>query len=134
MINSTTKLIEITFQPTYKKETGLWYLDIPDIPIPSDFKVVEKSIVCIPPKEQGGNHKHPRREAFVGIGEGLELAWLDENNDIHTRKMYTADHCILFIIPSFLPHVVSNNSTSEIGFLFEQADALQTNVEEVIVV
>jgi len=59
------------FSPTLFKENGLFIINIDKIDnIP--FIVKERSIVNIPPGELGGNHKHPRWEAFIGIGQGIK--------------------------------------------------------------
>lgn len=60
------------FTLTYTKENGLFVIklkEVKDLP----FIIKEKSLVNIPPKAMGGNHKHPRWEAFVGLGEGLKV-------------------------------------------------------------
>lgn len=112
--------------PTYKRENGLWVLDLDKIKIPFDIK--ERSIVNIPPGQIGGNHKHPRREAFIGVGEGLELSW---NQDGKTERvnMNPEGELFLFLIPPYIEHAVINNSEITNGILIEFADEAQRDVE-----
>lgn len=118
------------FTPTYRKENGLWLLnvDTPELPV-DDFTIVERNVAYIPAGEYGGNHKHPRTEAFVGIGE-LELIWQDTNGERHSELMSTAEEnqLRLFIVRSMTPHVVINRGKSA-AVLIEFADAAQHDVE-----
>jgi len=118
-------------EPVHKKENGLWIIDIDKIKIP--FKVKERSVVYIPPSQIGGNHKHPRWEAFVGVGEGMELSW-KENNQLKKGKMNPNDKTYLFIIPPFIEHVVKNNSKNQNGILIEFADQPQKDVQPCTVI
>ncbi|MDO8241124.1 MAG: hypothetical protein Q7T51_04060 [Candidatus Moranbacteria bacterium] len=120
------KIQEFVIEPRYKKENGLYILDINSIKIP--FEVKDISVVNIPPKQFGGNHKHPRQEAFVGIGEELELIWMDGNKRM-TKKMNPEGKNILFVIPSDLGHAVVNNSNSQFGILLEYASDSQKDVQ-----
>lgn len=54
--------------------------------------------MCIPGGEFGGNHKHPRTEAFVGIGSDLELIWQDDSGVKHTERMDDERGLQLFIL------------------------------------
>jgi quercetin dioxygenase-like cupin family protein len=122
---------EIIFlKETYKKENGLWVLDFDDIKVP--FKIVKRSLVYFPPFAVGGNHSHPRKEAFLGIGEGLELIYMDKGIN-KKEKMYEKGVLKLFVIPPHLPHAVVNNSKN-FAFLIEFADGEQRKVkmEEVV--
>jgi len=113
-------------KPKYKKENGLYVIDIDSIKIP--FKVRERSVIYIPPNQFGGNHKHLRQEAFIGIGEGLELIWI-QNNKRNKEKMNSKGEIFLFIVPSYLGHAVVNNSKNESGILIEYASDFQKDVE-----
>ena len=117
----------ITIEPKYKKENGVVVVDFDGINIP--FKVKEKSLVYIPPAEKGGNHKHPRTEAFVGIGEGLKIIWKDENEKVIEKNMNSDGELLLFVIPANTPHVIINNSDKQFGILIEFADDVQHDVE-----
>ncbi|GAB4219940.1 MAG: hypothetical protein Fur009_8280 [Candidatus Microgenomates bacterium] len=119
------KIKKIKIDPTYKKENQLWVLNFDDIKVP--FIVKEKSIVYILPKKLGGNHFHPRQEAFIGIGEGLELHYLKENI-IKKERMNPDGKLFLFVIPANLPHAVFNNSNSP-AIIIEFADGKQEGVQ-----
>ena len=120
------KIQQILITPTYKKENGLWVLDLDDIKIP--FYIKERSIVNIPPSQIGGNHRHPRQEAFMGIGEYLELVW-NEGGKSKRVEMNPEGKLILFIIPPNLEHAVINNSEAVNGILIEFADEAQRDIE-----
>jgi hypothetical protein len=99
---------EIIFlKEKYKKENSLWVLDFDDIKVP--FEVAQSSLVYLPPFAIGGNHSHPRREAFLGVGEELELVYVDKGVK-KKEKMYEKGVLKLFVIPPHLPHAVVNNS------------------------
>lgn len=114
--------------PKYKKENGLYVLDIDSIEVP--FIVKEKSLVYIPPGELGGNHRHPRQEAFVGIEEDLQFIWVEDGE---TRNLeMNRDHQLqLIMVPTNLEHAVFNRSKNQMAILLEFADGAQENVETV---
>lgn len=118
--------------PTYRKENGLWLLnaDLPNIPV--DFPIHERNIVYIPAGEFGGNHKHPRIEAFIGIGENLELIWQDQDGQKHVEAMNFKDgsQLTLFVIHALTPHIVVNRGKNA-AVLIEFANEAQHNVEPV---
>lgn len=117
--------------PTYRKENGLWLLnmDLPDLP--TDFHVHERNVVCIPPGEFGGNHRHPRNEAFISVGGNLELIWQDQDGQKHIDAMSPEEEdslLILFVIHSMTPHAVVNRGKSA-ATLIEFAEEAQHDVE-----
>ncbi len=120
------KVEKVVLKPRYKKENGLWVIDIDKVKVP--FKIEERSVIYIPPGQLGGNHKHPRKEAFIGIGEGLELIY-KEGSQIRRLRMNPKGKTYFFIIPPFLEHAVVNNSKSQQGVLIEFADQSQRDVE-----
>lgn len=120
-----------TIEPKYKKENGLWVIDIDRLRLPENFQPIERSLVCIPPQQIGGNHKHPRVEAFLSFAEPLTLAWLDEQQKKYTEVMR---ELTLYVVSSNLPHAIINSSTSGNGVLLEFADMTQHNVESVEVI
>jgi hypothetical protein len=117
-------------ETTYQKDNGLWLLNVDSPDIPGDFVIVERNIVCIPGGEFGGNHRHPRTEAFVGIGSDLELIWQDDDGLKHIERMYEESGLQLFVIHSLTPHVVVNRGDSP-AVLIEFANDRQHNVEAV---
>lgn len=113
---------------SYKKEHfDLWALNFDDIPIDKDI-VKDTQIVHFAPGSIGGNHKHPRTEWFIAIGE-LILYWVDEDGNKHEKVMSSEDGILMFKIPPFVPHAVKNVSEFKFGVLFEYADAKQYEVE-----
>ncbi len=121
-------MVEIhPFTPTYKKENGLWLLNVDTTDVPSNFTVVERNIVYIPGGEFGGNHKHPRNEAFIGIGDSLQLIWQDDEGNNHTETMSNDSELSLFVVHSLTPHVVVNKGNAP-AMLIEFADDKQHDV------
>ena len=117
---------------TYKKEdTDVWVLNKNDIPV-ADDEINDEQIVHLAPKSVGGNHKHPRTEWFIGIGD-LAFVWLDEQGQSHTEPMHPNGQILLIKVPPFLAHAVVNQSEDKVGILFEMADAKMENVEKVMV-
>lgn len=114
---------------TYKKENSdLWVLKKEDIPVDL-LKVKDEQIVYLAPGSFGGNHKHPRSEWFIGIGE-LIFHWIDGDGEKQSEEMNPNGQILLFEVPPFLPHAVENPSNDKFGVLFELADAESSNVEE----
>lgn len=115
---------------TYKKpDTDVWVLSTDDIPVGKE-KIKDEQIVHLAPLGVGGNHKHPRTEWFIGIGD-LLFIWLDENGDKHQEYMHPAGQILLIEVPPFLPHAVANKSAGNVGILFEMADGKMVDVEKV---
>ncbi|NTU73651.1 hypothetical protein HGB07_05820 [Candidatus Roizmanbacteria bacterium] len=119
---------KLAIEPTYKKENGLWSLNIRDLLPKIEFIPVEQSLILIPPNQFGGNHKHPRTEAFIGVGRRLELIWKDDEGALHEEAM-NEEKLYLFIVPPFVPHAVINKSSDMDAILYEFADAKQHEVE-----
>lgn len=116
-------------QPAYERENGLQALDLDSIEQSIGFKIVERSVVQIPVQQYGGNHKHPRTEIIIGLGD-LELIWSDENNKI--QKINMNDGVFKMIeIPPNLPHAVLNKSQTSPATLIEYANSAQYDVERV---
>ncbi len=123
-------IIKTAIQPTYRKDNGLWNLRTDQLPLPEDFKVDERSVVYIPSGEYGGNHKHPRREVFVGIGEELYMVWLDDEGHKHEDKMMDDEQIFMFDVEPFTPHAVINKGAS-FALLVELATGPNIDVERV---
>ncbi len=118
---------------TYKKEeSDVWVLNKGDIPI-DPSKVKDEQIVHLAPGSFGGNHKHPRTEWFIGIGE-LIFHWTDENGKKQSKAMNPDCQLLLFEVPPFLPHAVENCSQDKFGILFELADGKMIDVEKIEVI
>ncbi len=122
----------LTYHPIelkYIKNNGLWVLDIENISLP--FAVKEKSVVCLPAGQIGGNHFHPRKEAFIALNEDLVLIWQDKQGQKHQEKMKPDKQFYLFVLNKNVPHVIKNISTTHDAFLIEYANQLQKNVSQV---
>lgn len=124
----------IHFSPTYTKENGLQMVDFKNLPLPTETSFTEQSLVTIPPGQTGGNHKHPRIEAFVAFGKGMEFHWIDEDGVVQKQSMVSDSELLLFVVPPLLPHAVVNTSPTEQGILLEFANESQHDVERVEVV
>lgn len=118
---------------TYKRDdTDLWVLNTDDIPVDKNL-IKDQQIVHFAPKSFGGNHKHPRTEWFIGMGD-LEFIWLDENGEQYRTHMNPKGQILLIEVPPLLPHAVLNKSDSKSGILFELADAKMVDVEQIEIV
>ena len=96
-------------EPKYRKDNGLVLQDIDREDLPLGFKPISRSLITISPKQAGGNHKHVRIEAFIGIGAGLEIIWVDEQGERHSELMNSDDKLRLFVVDSMVPHAIRNN-------------------------
>lgn len=115
---------------TYKKpDTEVWVLNTEDIPV-DQAKIKDQQLVHLAPQSIGGNHKHPRTEWFIGIGE-LVFVWFDEDCQVHEEAMNLEGKIVLIEVPPFLAHAVVNKSKDTFGILFELADAKMEQVEKV---
>jgi hypothetical protein len=115
---------QFAFGSTYAKpEQGLRVLSVNDIPMPSDFvPQAAPLLIHIAPYGWGGNHRHRRRELWVGYGESLYLIWRDENGERQELKMTRSDGKLqALIVASQVPHMVENRSDSP-ALLYELRD------------
>jgi uncharacterized cupin superfamily protein len=119
---------KIPIDPTYRKDNGLWNLETLSLPLPENFQIKERNVVYIPAGEFGGNHKHSRTEAFIGIGEQLFIVWLDDKGKKHEDKMMDGEQLFFFIVEPFTPHAVINKG-SGFAVLVELADRSNDDVE-----
>ncbi len=110
-----------------KPDNGIWVLNTDDIPLERSL-LKDQQLVHLAPGSMGGNHRHPRTEWFIALGE-LELAWLDEQGQLHQQTMPPEEGLLLIEMPPLVPHAVINHSTTHPAILFEYADAKQTDVE-----
>ena len=117
----------IDIKPKYRKDNGLYVLDIDNFALPKDFIVKERITVTIPAGVIAGQHKHPRHEAFVALSSNLLLIWLDENSQKNEVKMKDGSDLKLIIMPPNFPHAVINKGSSD-AVLLELANDIQHNV------
>jgi uncharacterized RmlC-like cupin family protein len=70
----------------------------------------------------GGNHSHPRQEAFFCYQPGVELHWLDSTGKKHISAFSEANGLpVLLVVPPHVPHAVINTSGAP-ATLIEYAD------------
>ncbi len=95
--------------PSFFNDKGIHSIKLHEIK-PS-FKAKKTFVSMIPPKIKLGNHKHSRWEAFIGIGNGLEIQWIDKKGKVHKDTMNPSkDKFFLFIVSPYIPHAIFNNS------------------------
>lgn len=120
----------INLNHTYEKsDIGVWVLNTDDIPVDKGL-IKDQQIVHLAPQGVAGNHKHPRTEWFIGIGD-LTFVWFDEIGERHEEAMHPDGQIRLFTVPPFLAHAVVNNSNDKVGILFEMADTKMKGSEQV---
>lgn len=115
---------EIPFQTSYARPAqGIWVIDMKDLPLPENFRTtLPARIIYMEPHGWGGNHRHKRQEAYVGLGRGLYVIWRDESGERQETPMLPDDHGLrLFIVPSMMPHMVENRSDDP-AVLYELLD------------
>ena len=122
------KIHTISIEPTHQKPNGTFLFDTKEIKKKISFDAQESYIISIPPTAFGGNHKHPRREAFVTFSPDLELIWEDENKQLHKEKMMKEKELNLYVVDPFVPHVIVNRSITTPATLIEFADVPQYEV------
>jgi len=125
---------KILIEATYKKDNGIWVLNTDLLALKNGFTITEQTIVYFPPGQVAGNHRHPRQEAMIGIGENLFLYWKDEKDITHKEHMNEKGEIYLFIVHSLVPHAVINQSTDQSAIIYEYADDKQHDVEAIDVV
>ena len=108
----------------YIREDGLevFYLDRPELE--GVFEVRDTSFVRIPAGVAGGNHKHPRSEAFMALADGLTLHWLDETGKSSSLDITPGS---LFVVAPGVAHAVVNHSSNMVSMI-EYADGPQVDV------
>lgn len=108
----------ISLKPTYKNDNGVRVFDAQNLPFPATFTLAESSFVSIPPGQVGGNHRHPRQEAFLCFQPGVTFHWIDANGKKHTEQMCDdAGNVKLFVAPAMVPHAVVNNTDQPIQIM-----------------
>jgi len=125
-----SEIISIPVTPRYAREDGLTVFDSARQELNGIFEVEDLAFVTIPSAAIGGNHSHPRTEAFIALTKGLVLHWLDSSGTKQTKELGPQE---LTIVAPNVPHAVQNTS-DEIAVLIEYADALQHDVERVALV
>ena len=102
----------------------------PSVPFPEGFGVKIQGVVIFPPGAIGGNHRHPRAEAFYSPGN-LTFVYLDEAGEKREISMGPdKNEYKLFMILPNLPHAVVNKTDREV-VMVEFADEEQHDVEKV---
>lgn len=122
----------VKFSPTYKRDDNLVVIYGKSIPLPKKYKqkYKESGIVIFPPGAKGGNHKHPRIEAFYSP-DNLTIIWVDEKGERHEKSMTPKrGKYLLFITKSNEPHAIINKTKKE-SILVEFAEVEQYGVKGV---
>ncbi len=102
----------------------------PSVPFPDGFSIKTQGVVVIPPGAIGGNHKHPRAEAFYSLGD-LTFVYPGEAGEKREISMGPdKDEYKLFMIPPNLPHAVVNKTDKQV-VMVEFANEEQHDVEKV---
>ncbi len=122
-------IFQHTFDATYIKENGVTVIRQNDLKPFIPFETKDEMIVKIPSLQFGGNHTHPRQECWFGIGEKLELIWLDEHKNLQKVKMNEHKQLSLFLMPPNIAHTVINYGGND-AFLYEFADGPQVDVKQ----
>jgi uncharacterized RmlC-like cupin family protein len=117
-------------EPRYRRPDGLYSIDLASIKPPAGFTIRDAGLFLIPAGVIGGNHRHPRQECFIGLGEGLAVIWQDEHGQTHEEPMNPDGEVRLFHMPSMLPHAVINRGSGP-ATLYELADGPQVDVERI---
>jgi oxalate decarboxylase/phosphoglucose isomerase-like protein (cupin superfamily) len=124
---------KIVFEPTYKKENGLEVISESSIPFPENFIIKTRSLIIFPPGAMGGNHKHPRKEAFYATGD-LTMVWVDKKGKKITESMAPRNgKYVLFLTEINRAHTVINRTDNEI-VLVEFANEEQHDVEPIVLI
>lgn len=94
----------------YKKNNGMYVMDITGKPFECEYEWIEKTCLSLPVGKVAGNHSHKHAEAFLAMTEGLEFHWQDEEKNIHIVKLFNASEKFFLILPPFVPHALVNRA------------------------
>lgn len=124
-MKTENSVITIDFEFSYtKQEEKLRVIILEKLPLPKWFNAKERSVVELSPGAIGGNHKHPRAEAFFALQGKPEFHWLDGAGKKHQESMDRVEGKFkLFIVPAFVPHAVINRSDEEATMVEFATDA-----------
>lgn len=122
------KIHTVLLEPKLRKPNGAFLFHTDELKAKITFEAKESYVIFIPPTAFGGNHKHPRREAFITLSPDLELIWEDELKKIHREMMMKENELKLYIVDPFVPHVIVNRSVTNPATLIEYADKPQYDV------
>lgn len=121
------KQVEISpVSHAYAKDNGLRVFSLEAFEAHIPFDVQQRSIVSLPPGQIGGNHSHPRAEAFIAMGEELELHWVDTEGGTHVERMNADSEFSLIVVHPHVPHAIINRATHSTATLLEYASSTQT--------
>lgn len=115
------------------KGEGRWGLNLEDIPFPQDFKTDDSWIIFVGAGKSAGNHKHSRVEALIGIGEGLKFFYVTVDGEKHEELMNPNGEFYLIVIPSFLPHAVTNDSNKDAVILEFTNDRTSESIDSEVI-
>lgn len=118
----------------YKKENGMYVVDLKPIVFPEHYTFSEQVAIVMPPAVIAGNHKHKRAEAFIVLGTSVDLYWENEKLEVKKMQMVTKEQLYVTIVPSNVPHAIKNNNTEHSAFLIEYGTEQPGPVERVALV
>lgn len=116
----------IPIEPTYKKDNGMFVFGLSQYDDLIDFPIKERSVISMPSQQFGGNHSHPRTEAFIALGAHAELHWIDDSGKKHIELMNPKSKLQVVIVYPGTPHAIRNNSRSETAIIIEYATESQS--------
>jgi len=122
----------VKFSPTYKRDDELTVIYGKSIPLPKRYKqkYKESGIVIFPAGAKGGNHKHPRIEAFYSP-DNLTIVWIDKDGKKQKKSMTPVNgKYLLFITKPNETHSIIN-TTKDKKILIEFAEVEQHGVKSV---
>ena len=121
----------IPIEPAYKKENGMFVFKADMYDDLMTFPIAERSVIYMPPLQYGGNHSHPRTEAFIALGEDAEFHWIDDEGQKHIEPMFQDSKLQIFIVYPQTPHAIINASANASATIIEYASEAQ-NLEDVV--
>lgn len=128
-----TKPYKVFIDPLYKKNNGMYVLDVTGEPFKSPYIWIEKVSMSLPPGVVAGNHSHKHSEAFLAMTPGLVLYWQDRKKKKHKMVMFGKRKHFFIIMPSNIPHAVKNNSKNN-GIMVKFANEPPGEMTKVLLV
>lgn len=117
---------QIPVRPLYRKDNGMYVVDVTNIPFPTEEVFLERVAISIPAGVK-------RAEAFISFTEGVDCFWRDDSGAIQVVSLLQRGQIFLTIVPSFVPHAVWNRSATT-AFLVECATEAPGAVERTILI
>jgi len=123
---ASPEIVNLNITPR-EQGSSKWALNFDSVPIDWD-NIKDKRIVYLGPGLVGGNHRHPRTEWFIGMGD-LVFVWLDEDGVRKETPMFPDGKVKMITVPSFVPHAIINRSDDQFAILLELGSGKLEHVE-----